>query len=42
MGNHDAFVRWFEDATGQAPYPFQTRFACGTVFSQLKVTIVLI
>ncbi len=32
MSNEDAFVRWFEQATGNEPYPFQIRFACETTF----------
>ncbi len=30
MSNKDAFVRWFRQATGNEPYPFQIRFARGT------------
>lgn len=29
MSNEDAFVRWFQQATGNEPYPFQIRFAHG-------------
>jgi len=29
MSNEDAFVRWFEQAIGNEPYPFQIRFAHG-------------
>ncbi|MFO0767837.1 MAG: CRISPR-associated helicase Cas3' [Nitrospiraceae bacterium] len=28
MSNHDEFARWFRQATGNEPYPFQIRFAC--------------
>jgi hypothetical protein len=30
MSKKDAFARWFRQATGNEPYPFQIRFACGT------------
>ena len=30
MNNTDKFVRWFRQATGHEPYPFQIRFADGT------------
>lgn len=29
MSNRDVFVRWFQRATGNEPYPFQIRFADG-------------
>jgi hypothetical protein len=29
MKNKDTFVRWFRQATGHEPYPFQIRFADG-------------
>ena len=29
MCNEDAFARWFGQATGNEPYPFQIRFAEG-------------
>lgn len=35
MGNHDAFVRWFRNATGYEPYPFQIRFACEPTLPKL-------
>ncbi|WHZ25390.1 MAG: CRISPR-associated helicase Cas3 [Nitrospira sp.] len=35
MNNRDAFVRWFEQATGHEPYPFQIRFACEPTLPQL-------
>lgn len=35
MNNRDAFVRWFEQATGHGPYPFQIRFACETTLPEL-------
>lgn len=28
MSNRDEFTRWFRQATGNEPYPFQIRFAC--------------
>jgi len=28
MSKNDAFVRWFRQATGHEPYPFQICFAC--------------
>lgn len=35
MSNTDAFVRWFQQATGNEPYPFQIRFACETTLPEL-------
>ncbi|MDF0672868.1 MAG: hypothetical protein P0120_00800 [Nitrospira sp.] len=35
MNNRDAFVRWFEQATGHEPYPFQIRFACAPTLPEL-------
>jgi CRISPR-associated endonuclease/helicase Cas3 len=35
MNNKNAFARWFEHATGNEPYPFQIRFACGPVMPEL-------
>lgn len=35
MNNKDAFVRWFRQATGNEPYPFQIRFACETALPEL-------
>lgn len=39
MSDEDAFVRWFRQATGNEPYPFQIRFACETTLLHfLEVT----
>lgn len=35
MSKEDAFVRWFEQATGNEPYPFQIRFASETMLPEL-------
>ncbi len=35
MKSQDAFPKWFEQATGHEPYPFQIRFACGTTLPEL-------
>jgi hypothetical protein len=35
MSNEDAFVRWFRQATGNEPYPFQIRFACEPTLPEL-------
>lgn len=35
MSNEDAFGRWFQQATGNEPYPFQIRFACESTLPEL-------
>lgn len=35
MGTNEAFVRWFQQATGDTPFPFQARFAGGETLPQL-------
>ena len=35
MSNHDEFARWFRQATGNEPYPFQIRFACEPTLPEL-------
>ena len=35
MSSKDAFARWFRQATGNEPYPFQIRFACEPTLSEL-------
>lgn len=35
MSINDAFVRWFRQATGNEPYPFQIRFACERMLPEL-------
>jgi len=35
MSNRDIFVHWFQQATGNEPYPFQIRFACETALPEL-------
>ena len=35
MNNQDAFRRWFLQATGHEPYPFQIRFACEPTLPEL-------
>jgi len=35
MNNHAAFARWFKQATGNEPYPYQVRFACEPTLSEL-------
>ncbi len=35
MSNQDAFVHWFQQATGNEPYPFQIRFACEPTLPEL-------
>lgn len=35
MNNKAAFARWFRQATGNEPYPFQIRFACETPLPEL-------
>jgi CRISPR-associated endonuclease/helicase Cas3 len=35
MSTKDAFARWFRQATGHEPYPFQIRFACEPTLPEL-------
>ncbi len=35
MRSDHTFVRWFQQATGEAPFPFQARFAGGEILAQL-------
>lgn len=35
MSNTEAFARWFRQATGNEPYPFQIRFACEPTLPEL-------
>ena len=35
MNSDAAFTRWFLQATGNEPYPFQIRVACGTMLPKL-------
>jgi CRISPR-associated endonuclease/helicase Cas3 len=35
MSNRDAFAGWFQQATGNQPYPFQIRFACEPTLPEL-------
>ena len=35
MNQERNFSRWFKEATGNEPYPFQTRFACGMILPEL-------
>ncbi|MCP9470621.1 MAG: CRISPR-associated helicase Cas3' [Nitrospira sp.] len=35
MSIDHTFVRWFQQATGHVPFPFQARFACDEALSQL-------
>ena len=35
MNNKELFARWFRQATGNEPYPFQIRFACETTLPEL-------
>jgi len=35
MKSEKEFIRWFQQATGHEPYPFQIRFACDTVLPEL-------
>jgi CRISPR-associated endonuclease/helicase Cas3 len=35
MNKKEAFTRWFRQATGDEPYPFQIRFACETTLPEL-------
>lgn len=35
MNNKEEFVRWFRQATGNEPYPFQVRFACEPTLPEL-------
>lgn len=42
MSNTEAFARWFQQATGNEPYPSQIRFACETTlrcFEEVTTTI---
>lgn len=35
MNNKELFARWFRQATGNEPYPFQIRFACEPTLPEL-------
>lgn len=35
MTSEPQFESWFAQATGHAPYPFQTRFACDATLPEL-------
>ncbi|MEW6247046.1 MAG: hypothetical protein AB1555_10085 [Nitrospirota bacterium] len=35
VGNGEQFSRWFKQATGHEPYPFQIRFACDAALPEL-------
>ncbi|MCS6897450.1 MAG: hypothetical protein NZM29_05700 [Nitrospira sp.] len=35
MRNNEAFARWFQQATGYVPYPYQTQFACEPALPRL-------
>jgi CRISPR-associated endonuclease/helicase Cas3 len=35
MSTDNAFVQWFQQAAGDAPFPFQACFACGETLPQL-------